>query len=258
VALFISGVVMALMSGLFGGSGQARRRTSLQTEAQQGLRALAEMITRELRQAGACLPPLGEFIALDGVEGGTQDSLVLRIGHTDPDTLVCVSAAAAADAAAGSSTFQVADSTGFEIGDLVYVTPNGASGTFYTVSALTPTSITIDSVLAQDHPAGTGIYAVDERVYAIDPSSYEAPTLTLSMDGGAFEPFVDGVEEFDVQFLLAPCPPCDPVDLPQDATEWRNVRELLITATVRSRKPGQDGNFLYASGDFRVKPRNLL
>ena len=52
---------------------------SLETETQQGLRALLGLVTQELRQAGACLPQNGQFITLDGFDGGSQDRLTLRI-----------------------------------------------------------------------------------------------------------------------------------------------------------------------------------
>src|SRR3990172_1550602 len=63
VSLFLTGIVLVLMSGVFSGSSHARRQMNLRTEVQQGLRSLAEMVTGELRQAGACLPPVGQFIS---------------------------------------------------------------------------------------------------------------------------------------------------------------------------------------------------
>ena len=258
VSLFLTGIVLVLMSGVFSGSSHARRQMNLRTEVQQGLRSLAEMVTGELRQAGACLPPVGQFISLEGTDGGDQDGLLLRIGRTHGSTLVCVQAAADAPTRAGGATFQVDSTSGFETGGLVYVTPNGATGDFYTVAGLTDTTLTVDRPVVADHPVGTGIYAVDERVYEIDTASYGRPVLTVSIDGGSAQPFVDGVEAFDVAYVLDPCPPCDTVGLPVDATEWRLVREIAIEAAVRSRTVGDDGEYVHESGEFRVKPRNLL
>ncbi len=257
VALLVSSVMFTVMSGFFRAAVETRHQMSLQTEAQQGLRALMEVVTQELRQAGACLPSLGQFVALGGTEGGSQDSLTLRIGKTDPETLVCIRTATNANASAGESTLQVDQTDGFQVGDLVYVTPNGAEGGFYTLTGVGAQSLTLSPPLSEDHPLGTGIYALDERVYAVDPSTYGRPVLTVAMNGGSPQPLVDGVEAFNIQYLLAPCPPCTPVDLPADATEWRQVREVSISATVRSYKAGGDGQFLYESGQFNVKPRNL-
>ena len=59
VVLFISGLLMAMMSGTFSASVNTQYRMGLHIETQQGLRALLEMVTQELRQAGACLPEQG-------------------------------------------------------------------------------------------------------------------------------------------------------------------------------------------------------
>jgi prepilin-type N-terminal cleavage/methylation domain-containing protein len=260
VTLFLASMMLTLMTGFFQANVVTRQKMSLQTEVQQGLRALFEMVTQELRQAGACLPQQGQFIALDGSDGGDQDSLTLRIGKTDPDTLVCAKAGTTADAASGETVLTVAPGDGdlFAEAKLVYVTPNGANGAFYPVASTTSTSITLDEGLAGAHPAGTGIYAVDERVYTVETGSSGRPVLTVSIDGGSSVPLVDGVEEFNVQYRKDPCPPCDEVDEPADDTEWRQVREVVITATVRSHKEDRDGELTREGGYVHVKPRNLL
>jgi prepilin-type N-terminal cleavage/methylation domain-containing protein len=263
VVLFLSSMMLALMTGFFQANTAVRNHMGLQTETQQGLRALFEMVTQELRQAGACLPPLGQFIALDGTDGGTQDSLTLRIGRTDGNTLVCIKAGTTAEAAEGDATLTVSEGEGnlFANAQIVYVTPNGATGNFYTVTATTSNSVTIDGGLSGNHPEGTGIYAVDERIYAVETLPSGRPALTMSVDGGYPQPLVEGVEEFDVQYLLAPCDAsgcASMVDEPSDDDEWRQVRTVAITATVRSRRENKDGEFLRESGYVHVKPRNLL
>lgn len=259
VTLLLASTMLTLMTGFFRANVAIRQRMTLQTETQQGLRAVLEVITQELRQAGACLPQLGQFIALAGSDNGDQDSFTVRIGRTDPETLICVKAGTIAPAAtAGDTTLYVQDSTGFEVGTLVYVTPNSASGDFYRVTGKTGTSITLDRGLAVVHPVGSGIYAVDERRYAIGTiNGRQALTVEIDQDG-VVQPLVDGVEELNVQYFLEPCPPCDLVDQPANDTEWRQVREVSIAATVRSHKENQDGEFAYESGQVNVKPRNLL
>lgn len=253
-----SGIMMALIAGFVSASADVRQRMGLHTEAQQGVRALLELITQELRQAGACLPEGGQFIALDGTEGGAIDRLTVRIGRTDPTTLICLIVASTQTANAGESTILVADSTGFANGSWIYITPNGATGDFYTVIATTATSLTLDAPLGVTHPAGSGIYAIDERVYAVDTTSYSSPVLTVAMDGSSAQPLVDGVETFNIQYQLAPCPPCTAVNLPADDSEWRDVRSLMISATIRSEHVDTDGNLAYESGQVHVRPRNLL
>ncbi len=258
VVLFISGLLMAMMSGTFSASVNTQYRMGLHIETQQGLRALLEMVTQELRQAGACLPEQGQFISLDGVNSGDQDGLTLRIGGVDPDTLVCIIASTTVASLDESTTLTVADGTIFAQSKLVYVTPDGANGGFYTVEGTTATTVTLNEGLNGDHPLGTGIYAVEERIYAIDTITYGRPVLTVAIDAGTPQPMVDGVEKFNVQYLLAPCPPCNAVDRPANNTEWSQVREVTIDARVRSNKANKTGAFVYDNGQVNVKPRNLL
>jgi Tfp pilus assembly protein PilW len=257
--MFISSIMLTLMTGFFRGSVATRHNMSLQTETQQGLRALFEMVTQELRQAGACLPENGQFITLTGSDGGDQDNLTLRIGQTDPDTLVCIRAGTSTDVTS-SDTLPLSEGEGdlFANVALVYVTPDGATGDFYQVVSTTSNSITIDQ--AGDYPAGSGVYAVDERTYAVDTSGAR-PMLTVSIDGGSPYPLVDGVEKFNVQYLLGPCDGsgcADTVDEPADSDQWELVQELVLSATVRSSKEDRDGEYSWESGEITVKPRNLL
>jgi prepilin-type N-terminal cleavage/methylation domain-containing protein len=243
VSMFIASIMLTVMTGFFRNTVAIRDNMNLQTETQQGLRALFEMISQELRQAGACLPKTGQFITLAGSDGGDQDSLTLRIGQTNPGTLVCVKAGTSADAS-GSATLPLTDGDGdlFDGVALVYVTPDGATGDFYQIVS------------------GTGVYAVDERIYTVDTSG-ESPMLTVSIDGGSAYPLVGGVEKFGVQYLLGPCDGsgcADTVDEPADSDEWELVRELVISATVRSSKEDREEEYSRESGEIIVKPRNLL
>jgi len=258
VALMASGIVLGIITGFFEFTARMRERMGLHTEAQQGLRALEDMVTQELRQAGACLPQTGNFIALDGADGGTRDRLTLRIGRTDPVTLVCLAQATTAGVNIGGVLFPVADSSGFAPGDWVYITPNGATGSFRRLVAVGPTSVTVDGGVTTFHPAGSGIYGIDQRVYQVDATTFGSPVLTVSIDGGTPQPLVDGVDVFDLSYQTEPCPPCAPVNLPANQAEWRLVRAVTIRSTVRSVATGRDGHTASYSGETSVRPRNLL
>lgn len=260
VSLLITSMMLTLLAAFFYTNVDTRHNMSLQTEAQQGLRGLLEVVTQELRQAGACLPQLGQFVALAGDDNGDHDSLTIQIGRTTPNTLVCVKAGTTAAAPSGSTTLTVGPGEGnlFEGVTLAYVTPNAAEGDFYSVTSHTATTITLGEGLHSDHPPGAGVYGVDVRTYTVDAINYDHPVLTVAIDAGSPQPLVDGVEKFDVQYRLVPCPPCHPVDEPADDTEWRQVREVSLAATVRSRKADKEGEFARESGEVTVKPRNLL
>jgi prepilin-type N-terminal cleavage/methylation domain-containing protein len=261
VTLFIASVMMTLMTGFFRATVNVRHDMGIQTETQQGLRAVFEMVTQELRQAGACLPQNGQFIALDGEDGGTQDSLTLRIGRTDPTTLRCIKAGTTA-AVSDSNTLPMVAGDGdlFKSADQVYVTPDGATGDFYRVTATTSTSVTLDRT--GTFPVGTGVYAIDERIYQVETLD-SRPVLTVSIDGSDSYPIVDGVKKFNVQYWLesntnpGTLDPT-PENLPGNATDWRRVRMLTITATVEAKKKSQDGTVAQEDGHIDVKPRNLL
>lgn len=264
VTMLIASVIMTAMTGFFRATVEVQNNMSARTEAQQGVRALLEMVTQEVRQAGACLPENGEFIALDAVDGIDLDELTVRIGQTDPETLVCIRAGTTAVASDGSSdlAFVVGDGDLFEYATMVYITPNGTNGEFYTVAGNTSTTISLNEPLDGDHPIGTGVYAVDERVYSVTGDD-----LTLSIDGGIPYPLVDGVLKFDLEYHIAPCLPtgcvgaaCCTATESEPATDsvWQMVREVSIATKVKSQHKNKDGSESVEEGEVNVKPRNLI
>lgn len=259
VTMFISAVMMTLMTGFFKANVKVRHDTGLQTEAQQGLRALFEMVTQELRQAGACLPTQGQFIALEGTNGGDEDVLTLRIGQTDPTTLRCIKASTAASVV-GSSTLPLSSGEGdsFSEVSIVYITTNGGSGDFYQVVSTTSDSITIDE--SGDFPVSTGVYAIDERTYQVETMNGRS-VLSLQIDGSDSYALVDGVEQFDVTYWLESEDDPNVLEsspLPETEEDWQLVRRLSIAATVEGRHYTQDGETVQETGNIEVKPRNLL
>lgn len=261
VALFVSGIMLALMTGFFRANVGVRHDMDLQTDVQQGLRGLFDMVTQELRQAGACLPRQGQFISLEGVDNGNLDSITLRIGRTSETTLRCIKAGTVSDVTASDTLpLTAGDGTMFEDADFVYVTPNGATGDFYRVTATTSSSVTIDHI--GDFPTGTGIYAIDERIYQVE-SINGRNVLTVQIDGGPSYPLVDGVNKFNVQYWLESTTTPDeidptPVDLPLDDVAWARVRRLTISAQVEEKLKRRDGQAVLEDGAVDVKPRNLL
>ena len=272
VSLFIASVMLTTMAGFFSMSVATRHNMGEQAEAAQGLRALLSTVTQELRQAGACLTQVGgEFIALDGEDNGLQDSLTLRIGKVDRNTRLCVDDVLKAQANVGDTSVTVGDATKFQAGDIVYITPTSVSGEFYTVADAAGTTLTLTSPLVDlntPYDPGVGVYALEERTYAVDTSTYGRAVLTVARNGFPPQPLVDGVEEFNVRYLLAPCDPncADTVDLPADPAQWLLVSEVEIKATVRSRYLNREGEVVYArtgeagteSEYIIVKPRNFL
>lgn len=256
VAMVLSAVVMSVAARDFGFSVRMRHDLDLFVETQHGLRGALAEITRELRQAGACLPTTGDFVAVDGEDGGEQDRLTVRVGKVDDD-VVCIRTVSTQDAAQGSSTLQVQNASSFEAGEWVYLRCTSGSGQTERIASVTSTSIDIEGDLDSDYAAGSGVFAIEEREYAIDTTSPH-PMLTVAIDGEEPQPLVNGVEKLDVQYLLTPCPPCEPVDEPEDGGEWHQVREVAVRIGVVSSEPKQDGVYLHHAATTNVKPRNLL
>lgn len=258
VALLLTGIAMAVFVRDFGFTVQTRREMDLVAETQQALHASHLFLTQELRQAGACLPDNGEFIALAGVDGGTVDELTLRVGIADRADLSCLATLLTADKAAGERTLEVQDATDFAAGQWIYVTRVGGRGGTFRVAAAAEGVIELETGLDADYVAGGGVYAIEERVYAVRTIG-EVPVLTVAVDGGEPQPLVAGVEVLDVRYRLDPCPPCDAVALPDSATEWRRVREVELRVVARSVMPKpRGGGFVRVEGATTVRPRNLI
>ena len=264
VVLLIASFMMTTLTGFFQTAVAVRQNAGAQTEAQQGLRALASVITQELRQAGACLPRSGTFVALGGTNSGLTDTLTLRIGLTNPTTGACLRAQIGAGGAAVGTTTLLVDSTaGF--GDakrvLVASATTGAAEV-YSITGITSTSITINPGLAFAKPQNSRLYPLDERIYQIQTWSGRQ-VLTVQIDGGTAQPLVDGVKEFDVTYRGASCDPlgeCAVIPQPTTDATWRTVREVSLAPKIASRKKDRQGQTVYTTpaDPIRIKPRNLL
>ena len=116
------------------------------------------------------------------------------------------------------------------------------------------------TALSQGYLAGSGVYAIDERSYAIDTSNTALPVLTLAINGAAPMPFGDGIENLQVQYQLARncTTTCDVVDLPADDSEFALVKQIYITLSARSRTTQRNGQYFRISRGAAAKPRNLL
>jgi hypothetical protein len=271
-------MMLAAMTGFFSTTVSARYDSSLDQETEQGVRVLLQAVTQELRQAGACLTQLGEFIALEGSNSGTRDSLLLRIGRTNPATGRCIQVGTTAVSSPGSDTLTVTDASIFLPGETVYITPDSVNGDFYTVEQASGTMLTLTTSLVDiggggaPYPIGTGVYPLDEREYAVDSSDSTNPVFTVSLNGSGPYPLISGVDVFDVKYGILPCDQgvasdqCTVVDFPADETEWRSIREVKIKASVKSRKVDKSGQYHSAvtgqSGAWNeyvtIKPRNFL
>ena len=255
----------------------------LRIETVQGLRAAMDSMSRDLRLGGACLPTTGDFISLDATHG-PPDSIFTRTGLVRPNE-TCIRTTLLADAAASASTLSVQTASGFAVGMRAYIIhANGTFGEVFTITAVntgsTPNTISKSGSFACNgtcgtpaYPTNSGLYALDERRYAIDTSNSALPVLTLTANGASAMPFVAGIENMQVQYQLerncdntaiavpgapeVPATGCDVVSLPA-STEYALVNTIYVTLTARSRTPTSNGQYFRASRTIAAKPRNLL
>ena len=162
---------------------------------------------------------------------------------------------------AGETELAVDDVSGFQVGGLGYVA-GAVRGEIFRVTAVSASSgagvIGTDTALAQSYPVGGGVYALEERTYAVDTSSYEQPVLTRSVNRQAAQPLARGIESLRIRYRLNEnCPTCTVVDLPSEDPTWVQVNEILVSATAVSRQNLSTGERLRESATVTVEPLNL-
>jgi prepilin-type N-terminal cleavage/methylation domain-containing protein len=238
---------------------QLVRQNHLRVEVRHALRASGDAIVRDLRLAAACLPQTGAFVSLAGTDNGTADSLTIRTGFAQ-DNLACVATTNNALHGMGSSTFTVDTTDGFEEASLGYLRHLDGDGEFFTITSVDSLTHTITrgEPASRDYPVGSGVFAVDERTYALDTGS-TPPRLTLEMGQNGPVPFAIGITEFQVQYILdRNCTPCDVVDMPVDDVEWWRVNQVSVTLTGETVNPRRSEDYYSETRTVVGKPRNLL
>jgi len=260
VSAGIAGVTLAGAVKFFGTQLHQQRQQGFRIEAQQAARSSLDAITRDLRLAGACLPSDGQFIALAGnnIPGG--DSITIRTGLVRTN-MSCILTSLSTAAVGGATTLlvQAGGGNGFAFGMLGYVRHPNGSGEIVPVSSATANSVTFSAPMSQDYPLGSGVYAIDERIYALDKTSPALPLLMLTVNRGPTEAFAAGVDDLQIAYVLdRNCPTCDRVPIPANTAEWRLVNDVELTATVKTvgAVQAQDHATLVVSS--MAKPRNLL
>ena len=167
------------------------------------------------------------------------------------------------DVGAGDTQLPVQTAAGFAANMRVYIN-NGSntSGEVVTLTGADSGTNTLfkSSILSQGYLAGSGVYAVDERAYAVDTSDSNNPVLTVGINGKTPVPFAFGIENLQLQYQLARnCETvCEVVDIPATEADYALVNQIFITLTARSLRPGSNGQYYRITRTVSAKPRNLL
>lgn len=259
VAIGIVGIALSAAAAFASTSVKLMRQDQLRLEVRQAIRATADSIVRDVRLAGACLPQNGSFVALDGVAAGGSDTLTIRTGFSQDD-LACVATTTSTLHGAGSTTINVDVIDGFGMARMGYLRHLDGGGEFFTIADVDPATSTITRAdgATRDYPIGSGVFAVDERTYALDTSG-PTPQLTLEVDRTGPVPFATGVSQFSVQYTLnRNCPTCDVVNLPADDAEWWLVSQVAMTLSAETVNPIRAEDSYSETRTITGKPRNLL
>ena len=257
-------LTIAATSGMFLASKEHMRMQGLEIETTQAARAALDVMVRDLRLGGACLPVTGEFISLSGTDNGDEDEIITRTGLTRAD-LSCIRSATTADTPASGTTIQVESTEGFAAGMRAYIRhPNGSGEYFDVANVLSATELGRAAAFAVDYPPTSGVYAVEERRFYVDwftsPKGVLLPELMIQSGDDPPQSFAVGIEKLAIRYELnSNCnPECDIVDLPATNAAWSIVEQVHLALTARSQLPNQSGDFYRRTLLVSVKPRNLL
>lgn len=263
--LVTTGVVSAVMASVVVfllSTARHRREGEVRLEAEQGLRAAADVIERDVRLAGACLPVLGRFIALDGEDTGMADRLTVRIGARYQGACLRTNLTKAIEAGT-SGDLAVDHAEGFEAGQHAYLSDLGGNGEFFHLKSANAAGKTIagDHAFDRAYPIGSTVFVLEERSYSLGADLRGRPMMLVQADGGDAWPMAYGIVGLDAQYTLrrGACPRnCDTTTLPRDDDEWRLVTDVAITLRASLPSAVGPGGAYQASEVVRAKPRNLL
>jgi hypothetical protein len=257
-------IAVAATSGMFVAGKRHMAMQQRQLETTEVARAAVDMIVRDLRLGGACLPVTGVFIALEGIDSADRDEIITRTGLTRPD-LSCIrtSVPTGEEVEADESTVPVQNSEGFAAGMRVYIRHPDGEGEYFDISSVSSaTELRKSQTLSRDYPETSGVYAIDERRFYLDDVDTPAGTqseLLVQVGSAAPQSFAIGIEKLDIQYQMQRnCPPCDVIDVPANTEEWTIVDTVLLNVTARSQRPDQSGTYYRRTVAVNVKPRNLL
>lgn len=267
VALAVgSTVAIAATSGyVFATRGWQDQRQRLDT--QQNLRRAVDMLSREVRLAGACLPDAGpadgSIRPLDGADSDAADTITVRAN------VRCAIGTLQSPANAGATSLNLDTVANFVAGMQAYILSSDTTyGEFVLVGSVNePASrLVLGTPITNPlgYPRGSTVYGAESQTYAID-SSGAVPILTVTPSLGTAQPAVAGIERLNVRYVLdrpytggcvANADGFCVVELPAGA-EWSSVRAVQLDLGARSAVP-LAGGFYRLGQVIQVKPRNLL
>ncbi len=231
VALFMTGLVMASIFGVYINQHKNWMIQEQLTDAQQNARAVIDELTRQIRMAGFHLP-----LGLNG----------LAASNTNPDTIVinyCDNACDAPlewDMPQPSSELRCDgnDVTCFYDGEYAYIfDPDSGGGEFFTISHVQIASSNIQhntSTLSKAYKKGAIVLALQSVKYYIDRTDTTHPNLMMQLPGQAPQVYAENIEDLQFRYTMKNGAV---EDVPPIVS---HVREVSIVLTARTNEPDPD------------------
>lgn len=227
--LISAGIVLAIMSVAVVVVGQARAaldRDGMGVESAQRLRAGLDVLTRELRDAGAsggsaaasgalahALPPV-ELLRSAAADGGREDRFVAIRVTTSP---VAAARAVTREAIAPGTVIPLRPppacsslpACGFRVGSMVVIYDGSGAFDRVAIEAIDPVngSLAVRPAVSRPYPVGTSIGEVEMVTIELARDASGTATLVRHSTNGAAQPLVDHVALFRVEAMVDAMPP---------------------------------------------------
>lgn len=262
VAVTLGSITVITAIGGYVSVSRSWLNNGLRLETQQNLRAALDLLSRDLRFAGACLPDSGpsDIKPLAGADNGTTDSITFRAN------VRCAIGSTTGATPMGDTDINVDTVANFVPGMQAYILhQNTTTGEYVVVASVDQVAsrLTLAAGTTQAYPSGSAVYGASSQTYALDTNG-SIPVMTVQPSIGAAQPIVSGIDRLNIQYVLdRNCTPgpCDVVNLPANDSEWALVRTIRLDVRARSSRqvPAADPDGYFRLGQvIEVKPRNFL
>jgi prepilin-type N-terminal cleavage/methylation domain-containing protein len=292
ISMAITIIVMGAVFGLLTRGQQSFQREPQIAELQQSARTALDMVSKDVLQAGAGLPPEFPAFTTTAINPAVGD------GGANPDVIEIVGASSSAgemffdpervSSFDGTTVTTLEVYTGLEVGDLVVVYDDALQNPLWFMGFVTAVDQTTQSTPAvvtlgpnfdtavvpggySNGIPGAGLIArVSVTQYSTQLQGNDL-ILRRQVDFGQFNP-VGMVDDFQVVYLVGIQPPIEQVNPPDpqpDPAAFLDpiniVSGVRITVAARSTQENLAGSTQGPSGDYirktfssNISPRNIL
>jgi prepilin-type N-terminal cleavage/methylation domain-containing protein len=245
IALVISGILVAALYRTFISQQRTYSVQEQVADMQQNLRVAIDRMTRDIRMAGYggnILAVFGNINTFTNIITPAADSITIMMADE-----VGVLQQAAPE---GTNQLKVTNANIFNTGAKQYLCLNGENN--YVVGGVSGSTITLSSVLLEDHLINEAVYLVKAITYDLGLSGGKPALRRNENTGGGAQPVAENIESLQFTYLdangyVTASPP--------------DIRMVKVAVTARTNMSDPD----YKGGDgfrrrtlsFYIKVRNI-